>query len=66
MKTKTDIMYCVPSYGFIALIPAGTPVIPAENLPEPCFWAEPWPNMGREAAAWDRNYGFLIWPEEIE
>lgn len=43
------------------IIPAGTQVIPADNLPDSgAFWAVEWQNMGTEAESWGRNYGFLL------
>lgn len=68
MKTKTDINYALPWLGGTVLIPKGTPVIPATNLPEedgPQYWAEPWPGMGVVAESHQRNYGFLITAEEV-
>ena len=60
MKTKHDIIYG----RFI--VPIGTEVIPATNLPEKgMFWAEPWQNMSEEAESWSRNYGFLLTKEDI-
>jgi hypothetical protein len=50
------------------LIPAGTRVTPADNLPGEDgeqFWAEPWPGMSKREASWQRNYGFLLDTEEV-
>lgn len=59
--TKHDIEYRPAPYGCVATIPAGTRVVPANNLPNPGqYWAEPWANMSDRAESWQRNYGFLI------
>lgn len=53
----------------IAVIPEGTPVIPATNLPSDegqRYWAEPWEGMSEDAEGWQRNYGFLIDDEDVE
>jgi hypothetical protein len=49
-------------------IPAGTPVIPASNLPDEGlkrYWVEPWEGMTEEEESWQRNYGFLVTEEEV-
>jgi hypothetical protein len=66
MKTARDIEYKAAPYGFITIIPAGTPVIPATNLPQGGYWAEPWPGMSDEAESWERNYGFHLEDNEVE
>jgi hypothetical protein len=43
------------------VIPAGTMVIPADNLPENStikYWALPWNGMDEVAESHERNYGF--------
>jgi len=61
MKTKTNIIYKAMPYGLIATIPAGTPCIPASNLPKGGYWiAGPWPGISERAESWLRNYGFHI------
>lgn len=67
MKTNSDIWYR-PAFspGKGMLIPKGTKVVPAANLPEPGrFWAEPWDGMTDEASSWQRNYGFLLTVEDL-
>ena len=66
-RTNKLIDYHSAPYGFIATIPAGTPVDPADNLPGTGkFWACAWEEMDDQAAAWHRNYGFLIKPADVE
>ena len=64
--TTKPIEYHAAPYGAIALIPEGTPVTPATNLPEDKFWASPWEGMTPEAESWARSYGFLLDPEEVK
>ena len=70
MKTRHDIEYRSAPYGKIATIPAGTPVAEATALPQhdgrKRYWAEQWEGMSEGAAAWQRNYGFLLEQEEVE
>jgi hypothetical protein len=69
MKTRLPIEYHAAPYGYIVLIPAGTPVIPISNLPDeegPRYWAEPWPGMDERAESYQRNYGFVIESHEVE
>jgi hypothetical protein len=49
------------------IIPKGTKVVPANNLPgkDESFWAEPWDGMSAEAADWQRNIGFLLTRSEV-
>ena len=63
-----DIDYKAAPYGYIATIPAGTPVIRATNLPpesEIKYWAESWDNMSEQAQGWQRNYGFGLSESEV-
>ena len=60
MKTKHEI-----EYGHHAFIPAGTKVIPADNLPQPndsmiAYWAELWDGMTESQKSHMRTYGFGI------
>ena len=69
--TRESIAYKAAPYGFIAEIPAGTPCIPASNLPASDgeqFWACAWEGstFTDEAASWERNYGFLLTDEDVE
>lgn len=68
MKTKEDITYkALPYSRVVAVIPAGTKVVPADNLPEKdLFWCERWPGMTEEAQSWHRNYGFLVELHEVK
>jgi len=68
LVTKNEIRYDVVPYGHIATIPAGTPVIPASNLPDnnqPRYWAEPWAGIPETEESWCRNYGFLLQADEV-
>jgi len=65
MKTKKEIKYPAAWVGYIT-IPKGTPVILATNLPYKAYWCEPWEGMTDEQESWQRNYGFLIQPYEVE
>jgi hypothetical protein len=66
-KTTTKpIEYRSAPYGHIATIPAGTKLIPASNLPDGGYWAEPWDGMTSIEEAWQRNYGFHITESDLE
>ena len=66
-RTNKTIQYSSAPYGFIATIPAGTPVDPADNLPgSGKFWACAWEEMDDQAVAWHRNYGFLVKASDVE
>ena len=66
MKTRAEIEYKVMPYGLIATIPEGTPVYPANNLPEKGkFQVCKWANMTDEAESWLMNYGFLLSIDEV-
>jgi hypothetical protein len=62
MQTTKDIEYKVAGFGLIAVIPAGTRVMPAGNLPmQPGkYWVDEWPGMSEQQRSWHRNYGFLV------
>jgi hypothetical protein len=65
LKTATDIEYRMEWCGKTT-IPAGTPVIPADNLPGPSrYWAESWDGMTETDQSWARTYGFLIGPDDV-
>lgn len=60
MKTTRDITYRYPMTGSV-VIPAGTTVVPADNLPtdsEVKYWACKWHGMDEIAESHERNYGF--------
>ncbi len=62
-KLTTYIMH--PSMNK-AVIPAGTPVVIADNLPKPVrFWVEAWDNMTDIEESWLRSYGFLLERNEV-
>ena len=64
--TSREIDYKAAPYGHVATIPAGTPVQPADNLPEGGYWAEDWEGMTDGEESWGRNYGFLLSDDEVE
>jgi hypothetical protein len=64
MVTKADISYELFGTGKVS-IPEGTPVIPADNLPDGGWWVEPWEDMSKLAESWERNYGFLLRDDEV-
>jgi hypothetical protein len=65
MKTIEDINYQGVT-GLITVIPEGTNVIPATNLPQGGYWVEPWEGMSDAAESWQRNYGFHVTVMEVE
>jgi hypothetical protein len=65
MKTNKPIHYSTAPYGLIAVIPEGTELTPASNLPDGGWWAEKWEGMSEEAEAWHRNYGFHITHDDL-
>ena len=61
MKTTKEIIYKAMPYGYIATIPKGTPVMPADNLPRGGYWVdEPWQGITEKALYWLTCYGFHI------
>ena len=66
MKTSFAIEYSSAPHGVITVIPAGTPVIPADNLPDGGYWVMPWNNMTNRAESWARNYGFHVRADDTE
>tara|TARA_Y100000401_G_scaffold113236_1_gene113662 strand:- start:293 stop:502 length:210 start_codon:yes stop_codon:yes gene_type:complete len=65
MKTKKETEYRVMPYGKVATIPAGTPVVPADNVPEGGYWVLPWRGMDEAVKSWHRNYGFRVSADEV-
>ncbi|KKN10466.1 hypothetical protein LCGC14_1036470 [marine sediment metagenome] len=70
-QTRAPIEYEATFGLFRCLIPAGTPVEVATNLPTLAgnglqFWVMGWDDMGDEAASWGRNYGFLLGEDDVE
>ena len=68
--TVRPIPYRPVNHLFRTVIPAGTTVVEATNLPSGIeegkrYWAEPWDNMTDEEDSWHRNYGFLLTEEEL-
>ena len=66
--TIHEIEYKATPYGRIATIPAGTPCIPASNLPgdDPGYWVEPWDGMDEKAESWIGCYGFHVESHEVQ
>lgn len=65
MKTKHKIVYNSMPYGALAVIPKGTPVSPAYNLPDQGYWVEQWEGMTAEQKRWDDNYGYHVTAQEV-
>lgn len=69
MKTKENIVYKYYPYGEV-VIPKGTKVIPATNLPATSdikYWCEAWDGIEYDniALSWHRNYGFGLTSDEV-
>jgi len=72
-KLKKDVRLPYGWWGMTkwADIPAGTLIIPATNLSgdkRRCFWLNEIPKDykdNEEFKSWYRNYGFLIYPEDL-
>ena len=67
MYTATDIQY---KFGFLggnveATIPAGTPVVPAHNLPQGGYWVEKWEGMTYPEECWQSAYGFHVTEDQV-
>jgi len=65
MFTKHKIHYYTRPVGSRTLIPAGTPVREATNLPDGGWWAQPWESMSDDEISWMNNYGFFIESHEV-
>jgi len=66
MKTKRDV---ARNWGWTrksVVVPKGTPVTPADSLPQGGYWVQPWPGISRELASWVETYGFLVDKEDVE
>lgn len=63
MKTSKDIVY-IDDYNKKTIIPKGTNLIKATNLPQGGWWACDWPGMTDLQKSWSRNYGFHISEKE--
>jgi hypothetical protein len=63
--TTKPIEYKAAPYGFIATIPAGSKVVPADNLPDGGYWVEQWEGMTEVEEAWGRSYGFHLTEEDF-
>jgi hypothetical protein len=59
MKTANDTIYLTPYYQKI-VIPKGTTLKKATNLPQGGWWASNWRGMSDAEKSWARNYGFHI------
>lgn len=68
MKVKHDIDYQVAPYGRIAIIPKGTEVTKATNLPDEKYWVTgKWEGITDEQERYmDSGYGFLLSKDEVE
>lgn len=72
MKTISPITYfAAPYHERIAVIPAGTTVTLAKNLPPRSdgvkqYWCKGWRGMSKEARSWKNNYGFLLTEHEVK
>ena len=65
--TKKEIIVKLNGRGNPTVIPKGTGVVPATNLPKPTtFWVEPWDDMTELEESWMRNYGFLVTKNQVE
>jgi hypothetical protein len=70
MKTQKDITYNSLNAG-VFVIPAGTTVKKAHNLParsdsKSLYWCNGWRGMGAMARSFCRNYGFLLTLNEVK
>tara|TARA_R110000824_G_scaffold183185_3_gene364169 strand:+ start:1827 stop:2051 length:225 start_codon:yes stop_codon:yes gene_type:complete len=63
--TIKAIEYKPYPYNTVFIIPAGTKVNKAENLPAGKFWARKWYGMDKYALSHYDNYGFLLEREEV-
>ena len=46
-------------------IPAGTPVVPADNLPQGGYWVEQWEGMSYAARCHQSAHGFHVTEDQI-
>lgn len=69
-KTKKQVSVCYGWQNRLMVIPAGSEVRPATNLPEGSgFWLAKTPKAYRkfeEAVGWVETYGILISPEQVK
>jgi hypothetical protein len=72
MKTKKDIIY--RSSYFTCIIPEGTPIYHAINLPgqdestpmiDRLYWSGKWQGMSEIVESWHRNYGLLLASNDV-
>ena len=69
MRTIAETAYRCHPYGLMVVIPKGTPVKLATNLPEDGhkkYWVEPWYGMTDQELSWLGNYGFLLESYDVE
>lgn len=72
MKTIAPITYfAAPHSGRIAVIPAGTTVTLAKNLPpredgQKQYLSKGWRGMDKQARSWKDSYGFLLTEHEVK
>jgi hypothetical protein len=62
--TSRDIPYNMEWAGK-TVIPRGTRVMRATNLPGNSYWAKGWRGMKEKERSWERNYGFKIEAEDV-
>jgi len=65
MKLKNNITV---RYGWLARYHtylAGTPVIPASNIPGDLYWIDPEPTGNPDLDSWQDIYGFLVARNEV-
>jgi hypothetical protein len=56
----------INGFGFHSTtIPAGAPILPADNLPQGGFWVQPWDGMTRKDVLWQRNVGFYLFNSDV-
>jgi len=75
MKTNKEISYGIAGFQTV-IIPKGTPVIPADNIPQNQenpdndysiqYWVKPWAGMSEEAESHERTYGFGVSANDVE
>jgi len=63
LKNNTRIRYgwLAKSHTYLA----GTPVIPATNIPGDFYWINPEPTGNQELDSWQETYGFLVEQSEV-
>ena len=67
MHTPNDIRYSVGFLGskLVENIPAGTPVVPADNRPKGGYWVKQWEGMSYAARCYESAYGFHVTRDQV-